>query len=132
MSGKFPSCATATLFLADPHNSYRRLSTLKGSALLLFVCFMGSAMVCLLPDESNPYLQSSLSVSIANYVLPLREHSTNLPCGRRYYGLRTRKIYFAWIRACENASLCSALRPSTEREATKGRKPLISVHYVPM
>ena len=42
------------------------------------------------------------------------------------------KISCAWIRACENASLCSALMPSTKREATKERKPLISVHYVPM
>ena len=42
-----------------------------------------------------------------------------------------RKMYFSWIKACENASLCSALRPSTKREATKERKPLISVHYVP-
>ena len=37
-------------------------------------------MVCLLPDELNPYLQCSPSVGIA--------HST-LSCERRCYGLRT-------------------------------------------
>ena len=34
-------------------------------AICLFVCFKGSAMVCLLPDKSNLYLQCSPSVGIA-------------------------------------------------------------------
>ena len=45
-----------------------------------------------LPDKSNPYLQGSLSVGIAKF--PLREHSTNLPCRRKYYGLRTSTILY--------------------------------------
>ena len=38
-------------------------------AICLFVCFKGSAMVCLLPDKSNLYLQCSPSVGIAKYDL---------------------------------------------------------------
>ena len=60
---------------------------------ILFICFKGSGVgMPTLPDKSNPYLQGSLSVGIAKF--PLREHSTNLPCRRKYYGLRTSTILY--------------------------------------
>ena len=64
------------------------MGCLQCSSLCMFVClFEGYEWVPEvppLPAKSNPYLESSPYVGIA--------HSTNFPCRRRYYGLRTLTI----------------------------------------